>query len=123
MLKIPSCHDFMPLSHIRAFYSDMQKLSTPESLEFLGSYILVDGDMEYLGNHTTKYQVYEPWIKTRDKAIFRMKARMQLRGLPCFRLGLPTITTLQLYSWAYDPSPAETRKARLIMTSRQKEET
>lgn len=111
-----SQYPFMPLNQILDFEKDMQdqKVSkVSRSRGFLKRYKEVQGDKDKMG-YVQNISYTQKWVHRRESFIKRHLAQVIKKNEPLYDTqGQPTRRTLAFYAWAFDPSPRQTRKARL----------
>jgi hypothetical protein len=118
-----SKYDKMRLSHIREFIPMMetQKVSqiARSKSGFLSRLIETEGDYDMMGYTPSNDSM--KWMHRRENFIKRNLAKVEKTEERMFDVsGLPTRRTLSLYAWGYDPSPRDTRKARIIQKMNRK---
>jgi len=113
----------MPLFKIRDFEQLMKKENVSRvSREkgFLKRLKFVNGRYERLGYVDFKKN-RETWLQRRENFIKRHLAQVIKRNEPLYTIeGLPTRRTLSFYAWGFDPSPKDTRKARIIINKKRR---
>ena len=113
-------YPYMPLFKIKEFIPMMKdkKVSIVSRKKgFLRRLMFVKGRYDRLGyvNRTN----YEKWLQRRENFIRRHLAQVEKRDEPLYDIdNMPTRRTLSFYAWGFDPSPRDTRKARIIMKRR-----
>jgi len=119
--KFISKYAYMPLFKIKDFEPMMQdkKVSVVSRTKgFLRRLKFVRGRYDRMGYVSTKN--YEKWLQRRENFINRHLAQVEKRDEPLYDINnMPTRRTLSFYAWGFDPSPRDTRKARILMKRRQ----
>jgi len=84
---------------------------------FLKRLIDVNGRYDRMGYVDKTH--YEKWLRRRENFIKRHMAQVILTDESLYDIdNLPTRRTLSFFAWGYDPSPKDTRKARIIIKRR-----
>jgi hypothetical protein len=101
--------DFIPLMRVE----NVSRVSREKG--FLRRLQVVQGRYDRMGYINFKKNK-ETWLQRRENFIKRHLAQVIKRDEPLYQVnGLPTRRTLSFYAWGYDPSPNDTRKARIII--------
>jgi len=113
-------YPYMPLFKIKEFLPMMKsrKVSiVSREKGFLKRLIDVNGRYDRMGYVDKTH--YEKWLRRRENFIKRHMAQVILTDESLYDIdNLPTRRTLSFFAWGYDPSPKDTRKARIIIKRR-----
>jgi hypothetical protein len=118
MYNMMSKYEKMPLFKIKDFIplmrvENVSRVSREKG--FLRRLQVVQGRYDRMGYINFKKNK-ETWLQRRENFIKRHLAQVIKRDEPLYQVnGLPTRRTLSFYAWGYDPSPNDTRKARIII--------
>jgi hypothetical protein len=123
MYNMQSKFEKMPLFKIKEFEPLMKKENVSRvSREkgFLKRLKFVKGRYDRLGYVNFKKN-RETWLQRRENFIKRHLAQVEKRDEQLYNVeGLPTRRTLSFYAWGFDPSPRDTRKARIIIKTKRR---
>ena len=112
-----SKYEYMPLFKIKDFEPSMKKQGVSivsRTKGFLKRLKKVNGRYERMGYVSRNH--YEKWLQRRENFIKRHLAQVEKRDESLYDVkGLPSRRTLMFYSWGFDPSPRDTRKARILL--------